>query len=174
MLDYFNGYYQVKTTKDKANILNEIFQKIDAQKDKGIFSFGKVSYHNIQINDDTVEIKRTRNILSPFRGIGTIYFDFVSSKDGAIVKCRIEPLYKFRLKFASLFLLLFTIGVLFVSTDSYLNIAIYILFIWTIGLGFQLMSFMYNRTTLTEYSMSILSDLNISTLSISTVAEKEL
>lgn len=160
-------HYEISTDKSKEAILSDINRKVESQKGNNtLFSFDLVDYSSFKIQNDHIEIERQPSMFNPFRGIGTIYFHLDKSIKGTTtIKCILEPYSKFSLMatFGCLFcfLVLMTAIILFSINGNYAQVFFFILFMWSISLGFPYLMTRVNRKALEEHSRTILNDLNI-------------
>ena len=165
ILNRLSKYFQIQTEKSKIEIFADLAKKIEIQKrNKGIFSDEPIDYKSFKISNNAIEIERWPHMLKPFRGLGTIYFNFEETNGGTIIKCKCEPFIYAGLLiiiFALILLTFLTSLILFHARDNYFQIALFILFIWIIGLGSPLLGFLYHRNALKEYSKTILNDLDL-------------
>lgn len=159
-------HYEISTNKSKEAILSDIYRNAESQKRSNtLLSFDLVDYRSFKVENGQIEIERLPSMFNPFRGIGTIYFHLESSIRGTTIKCVLEPYSKFSIMatFGCLFcfLVLMTAIILFSINGNYAQVFFFILFMWSISLGFPYLMARVNRKGLEEYSKTILNDLNI-------------
>jgi len=165
MLERFNKFYEIRTSRQKSDILSDISKKKEAQKDNGFFSLDSVNYRSFKIKNDTISIERSYSLINPFLGTGAIFFNFIETNYGTTIKCRIEPFSKYGVILGfgliSIFLISMTIVTFLIINDNYLKMTMFILLFWLIGIGLPILFHIYIRWLLEEYSKTILYDLNI-------------
>ena len=159
-------HYEISTNKSKEAILSDINRKVESQKGNNtLFSFELVDYSSFKVQNDQIKIERQPSMFNPFRGVGTIYFNLEKSIGGTTIKCILEPYSKLSIMatFGCLacFLMLMTTIIIFSISGNYAQVFFFILFMWTISLGFPYLMARVNRSALEEYSKTILNDLNI-------------
>ena len=158
-------YFEIQTEKSKTEIFADLAKKIEIQKrSKSIISAEPIDYKSFKISNNAIEIERWPHMLKPFRGLGTIYFNLEETNDGTIIKCKCVPFIYAGLLiiiFALILLTFLTTLILFNVRNNYFQIALFIFFIWIIGLGSSLLGLLYHRSALNEYSKTILNDLDL-------------
>lgn len=158
--------YDHLTTKSKDEILKALHKRIETQKaDKSFFKWDLINYQSFKITGDRIEVERTPSILTPFKSIGTIYYDLIANDLGTKIRCTIEPVNKYALLLSScmfsFFLLIFSAFTLVSLSNDIVKAMIIVAFAWTIVLGFSYLSLRLSRSGLEEYSRTILSDLGL-------------
>lgn len=158
--------YDHLTNKSKDEIIKALLQRIEAQKaDKSFFKWDLVNYQNIKIVGDRIEIERTPSILTPFKSIGTIYYDLIANGSGTKIKCTIEPFNKYALILSScmfsFFLIIFSVFILVSLSDEILKAIIIVTIAWAVVFGFSYLSLRLSRSGLEVYSKNVLHDLGL-------------
>lgn len=87
--------YEIETSKSKEAILSDQYKKIELQKKNKFISFDLINYSSFKLHDDQIE--KWPSMFNPFRGIGTIHFNFDKSIKGTTIRCTLEPYWKFGL-----------------------------------------------------------------------------
>ena len=158
--------YDHLTNKSKEEIIKELLHRIKAQKaDNSFFKWDLVNYQSFKIVGDRIEVERTPSVLTPFKSIGTIYYDLISNDNGTKIKCTIEPFNKYALILGScmfsFFLLLFSAFILVSLRNEIFKAIIIVVIAWTVVVGISYISLRFSRSGLEEYSRTILNDLGI-------------
>ncbi|MXV53346.1 hypothetical protein GS399_20495 [Pedobacter sp. HMF7647] len=166
MLEKLTRQYEIQTSRTKVEILEQISKKALIQKDNSSFiPTDEINYRKFKFENDRIEIELWPNIFNPFRGYGTIYFDFQDSKTGTKIKSTIEAYSKYVIVgggcFTLFFLVLFSVAVLYIVKDSFLTAFIFVLFAWLIAILPTYLMFRFSSNWLEQYSKKILNDLNL-------------
>lgn len=157
-------YFEIHTKKPKMDIFSAVIKKIELQeKEMSVFSTQIVDYKSFKIDNNWIIVERWPSFTNPFRGLGTIYFNFEIKDDETLIKCNCKPFV-----FPALILIVFVIMFLIIMTliffnakENNLQLTLFFLFIWTIGIGSPVLGFLYHQNALKEYANTILNDLGI-------------
>jgi hypothetical protein len=168
VLEKLTKQYEIQTSRTMAEILDEISKKALVQNDNSSFiPTDQINYRKFKVENNRIEIEICPNIFNPFRGYGTIYFDFQNLKTGTQIKSTIEAYSKYAIIgggcFGLFFLILFSVAVFYILSDSFLKAFIFVLFAWIIAILPSYLMFRFSTNWLEQYSRKILNDLNLQT-----------
>jgi len=168
MLEKLKKQYEFQSLRTKTEIIEEIEKKATAKKDYFDFnSNNDINYKNFKINNNRIEVKLSPNILDPFRGSGTIYFELCTLENGTKINVTIEPYSKYLIIaggcFAILFLVLFTPAVFLFLNENILETFLFIFGTCLIATLPSYLFFRFSNNQLEQYSKRILDDLSLKT-----------
>ncbi|WP_026474661.1 hypothetical protein [Alkaliflexus imshenetskii] len=149
---------------------SEVFSKLELlktqQKEKGFLGASDaVDYRKIKTSIDKFSLDQFPSLINPFRGIGTITFEFKASESNSKIIIDIETYIKYGLVFIFSIFLFLTLPLLIVeyfnSYNGILKIGILWIVCWSVLFGFIYLSYLWNHKQLVHISMRILEDLGV-------------
>lgn len=156
--------YEITTPISIIYIFEEIKRNQQIQKKNGSF-WDLIDYRAFSLSINRIEVQRNLSLLNPFKGLGTIIFQFEENGGETKIKCSIDS-YGSWMLFAMLFMmgsfLLMLTALLLLNVDgNYLAVACSLVLMWTFGLGIVYFSWFINLYRLKAYSKLILKELKL-------------
>ena len=166
IFDRFKKGFEISTSKSMDDIFADIQFRTQKQKeDKLALLYDLVKYKKLKINNNQIIVKRRPGIFNPFAGMGTIFFDLEPTiNNGTKIKCSIDPMIGYYLGaffFFGLIPTLMTLIMILITPKIDFNSVVFIIVIWFVFIGLCILSLIFNRFNLINYSKTILEDLGL-------------
>ena len=122
-----------------------------------------MKYKSFNITINRIEVDRWISMIEPFKGIGTIYFDFEESDNETKIICTIEPYTWIYLtnSFLIIIVLLILSWVLINDDSNIFPIPFLLLSLWAVGIGAMYINWRFNLHRLEVHSKAILQELKL-------------